>query len=170
MPELRQPASKIVAWFGLKLADWTLYYGSIGALLFGIVAACYLTLRSSSDIHTITWLPRSLDPIIRWADDHGRMRNVPAYALLAMPVMVLCRTRQSRTIAIILLAVFGAVLEGLQFFIPTRYCEWQDVALSWVGLLVTWGPAEALYWGVGRWRRSLKPHRLGRKHQSKVKR
>src|ERR1019366_6491362 len=102
-----------------------------------------------------------LDPIIRWADDHGRLRNVPAYALLAMPVMVLCRTRKSRAIAIIFLAVFGAILEGLQTFIPTRFCEWQDVALSWVGLLITWGLAEGLYWSAGR----LWPHRHGRKRR-----
>src|SRR5580692_10069493 len=51
-PVLRPPASKIIIWFGLKLADRTLYYGSIGALLFGIVAACYLTLRPSSDLST----------------------------------------------------------------------------------------------------------------------
>jgi hypothetical protein len=156
-PVLRPPASKIIIWFGLKLADRTLYYGSIGALLFGIVAACYLTLRRSSDLSTITWLPPALDPIIRWVDAHGRLRNVPAYALLALPVMVLCRTGRSRAIAISLLAVLGAVLEGLQYFIPTRFCEWQDVALSWAGLALTWLLVAGARWSGDRRLRHWQP-------------
>jgi chromosome segregation ATPase len=83
--------------------------------------------------------------------------------------MVLCRTGRSRAIAISLLAVLGAVLEGLQYFIPTRFCEWQDVALSWVGLLLTWGLAESLYWSAGRLRRFRTPHRHGRKDRSNAR-
>ena len=97
----------------------------------------------------IAWLPDSWE---RWADQHGRLHNLPAFAALALPVMFLCHGRRDRRGAIIILAAIAALLELLQYFIPSRTCEWQDIALSWAGLATTWLPFELFCWSVGRWR------------------
>jgi hypothetical protein len=36
-------------------------------------------------------------------------------------------------------------VEAAQYFIPTRWCEWEDVAWSWAGLAATWLVAETGY-------------------------
>ena len=76
-------------------------------------------------------------------DHHGYLQNIPAYALLALPFMTLFRGSRARAQIVGTLALFATVLEAIQYFIPSRFCEWQDVALSWVGLLITWGLFEA---------------------------
>lgn len=105
----------------------------------GIGCAIYLTLRPSSILSEVPWLPGGL---ARWADSYGRLRNLPAYAVLAVPFMVVSPRPRSRAISIACLALVGAILEGLQYFLPSRWCEWQDVAWSWCGLGLTWATAE----------------------------
>jgi hypothetical protein len=109
----------------------------------GIGCGIYMTLRPSSVLSEIPWLPTGL---ARWADSYGRFRNFPAYAALAVPFMFVCNGRRPRAKAIAWLAVFGAVVEGLQYWLPTRWCEWQDVAWSWVGLAATWLATEIGFW------------------------
>jgi VanZ like family len=145
-------AGSTPGWRMLRLA-------SLAALLFGGVAACFLTLRPSSDLRTITWLPRMLWPIATWADYHGYLRNVPAYALLALPVMVIFPGRKARAGALTVLAIFAAALEFFQLFIPTRFFSWGDIALSWAGLAITWALAEGIRWCSRRVQRILSKKR-----------
>lgn len=108
----------------------------------GIACGLYMTLRPSSMLSEISWLPEG---IARWADSYGRFRNFPAYATLAIPFMIVCNGRRARFRALKWLALFGAAVEAAQYFIPTRWCEWEDVAWSWAGLVATWLIAEIGY-------------------------
>jgi hypothetical protein len=118
----------------------------------GIGCGLYMTLRPSSVLSEIPWLPHG---VARWADSYGRFRNFPAYATLALPFMIVCRGRRGRFNAFRWLALFGAAVEAAQHFIPTRWCEWQDVAWSWAGLAATWLVAELGCMAAGRVRRPL---------------
>ncbi len=101
----------------------------------GLVAGAYLTPRRSSDLATVWWMPRVIS---RWTDRHGELRNVPAYFLLACPYLVVLRRPRARIWAIVALGVFGTALECLQLFIPTRWFDLMDIALTWAGLLLAW--------------------------------
>lgn len=141
----RQIPPRVLSRWLLKIAIKALRAGCIVATIFGVASAIYLTDRRSSDIETIRWLPNSLHNIAHWADYHGRFRNVPAYALLALPTLILLRTRASRARGILILALFAMVMEYTQLFIPTRFFEWQDITESWVGLVATWSLVEAAH-------------------------
>lgn len=110
----------------------------------GIACGLYMTLRPSSNLVEIPWLPRA---VAKWADSYGRFRNFPAYATLAAPFMIVCNGRRARFRALRWLALFAASVEAAQYFIPSRWCEWQDVAWSWAGLAATWLVAE-MSWKV----------------------
>ncbi len=106
-----------------------------GLGLLGLLAGAYLTLRKSSDLATVWWIPRVIS---RWTDPHGELRNLPAYFLLACPFLVVLKGPRGRITAIILLGIFGTMLECLQLFIPTRWFDLMDIALTWAGLLAAW--------------------------------
>jgi hypothetical protein len=137
----------------LHSATKALRIGCVAAIIFGVVSAIYLTDRSSSDLETIEWLPRYLHGVARWADYHGRFRNVPAYAVLALPALILLRRPGARGRAVLILAVFATVMEYTQLFIPTRYFEWQDIAESWLGLVAAWFLVETGRGTINRLRR-----------------
>jgi hypothetical protein len=101
----------------------------------GIASATYLTLRRNSNLRTVWWIPY---PIASWADYHGRVRNLVAYGVLAAPVMALYRDYKRQLLCLAVLGVLGTALEYGQLFVPTRWFEWQDIALSLAGLLATW--------------------------------
>jgi hypothetical protein len=125
---------------GLKGGCWL-------AFLFGAASAVYLTLRRSSDLRTVWWIPY---PIAQWADYHGRTRNLVAYALLATPILILTRNRSRQLKWLAALGLFGTALEYGQLFIPTRWFEWQDIALSLAGLATAWVLVEGARWIFGR--------------------
>jgi hypothetical protein len=118
----------------------------VAANIFGAVAAIYLTDRRSSDLETIPWLPVWLHGVARWADYHGRFRNVPAYGILALPVLVLCSTTRRRANAVVALATFATVMEYTQLLVPTRFFDWYDIIESWVGIIITWALVEACFY------------------------
>jgi hypothetical protein len=120
--------------------------GCVAAIIFGIVAAIYLTDRRSSDLETIPWLPVWLHGIAQWADYHGRFRNVPAYGILALPVLVLCSSPRRRGNAVVALATFATVMEYTQLLIPTRFFDWYDILESWAGIIITWILVEACFY------------------------
>lgn len=122
------------------------------AFVLGAVCAVYLTLRRSSNLRTVWWIPY---PVARWADYHGRMRNLVAYALLAAPILLLNRDRSRQLKWLAALGLFGTALEYGQLFIPTRWFEWQDIALTLAGLLTAWLVVEGARWGLARRRRTL---------------
>lgn len=115
------------------------------AFAVGAVCAVYLTLRRSSDLRTVWWIPY---PIARWADYHGRTRNLVAYCLLATPILVLNRDRTRQVKWLAALGIFGTVLEYGQLFIPTRWFEWQDIALTLAGLLASWLLVEGIRYAL----------------------
>jgi hypothetical protein len=119
------------------------------ALGFGIASAIYLTLRPSSNLRTVDWIPY---PIALWADYHGRTRNLAAYALLAVPVLVLFRDHRTQLKWMGVLAILGTALEYGQLLIPTRWFEWQDIALSLAGLATSWVLVEGFRFGLRRYR------------------
>ncbi len=114
---------------------------ALGAAVAGCVCAIYLTLRRSGELTTVGWMPPAVG---RWCDRYGRFRNMPAYFLLACPFLVFVRTPAARVRLMIWLGLFGAALELAQYFVPTRYVEWQDIAWSWVGLAIAWAVFEGV--------------------------
>ena len=117
------------------------------AIVCGLGIGTYLCLRPDPELEHVRWLPAVLT---HWADNHGQLDNVPAFAMLAVPFMFVCNGRRARRTAIAWLAVFAATLELLQYFIPTRFCEWQDIACSWIGLALTWLGYEFACWAAWR--------------------
>jgi hypothetical protein len=115
------------------------------AIVIGAVCAVYLTDRRSSNLETIPWLPRLLHGLAHWADYHGRFRNVPAYALLSVPVLILCTTARKRRLGVAGLAAFATFMEFTQLFIPTRFFDWFDILESWLGIVIIWVLVESAY-------------------------
>ncbi|HEY1764164.1 MAG TPA: hypothetical protein VGF85_04520 [Opitutaceae bacterium] len=113
------------------------------SFVFGAACAVYLTLRRSSELRTVWWIPY---PLARWADYHGRTRNLVAYWLLATPILVLNRDRSRQLKWLVALGIFGTALEYGQLWIPTRWFEWQDIALTLAGLLASWVMVEGARW------------------------
>lgn len=101
----------------------------------GVVLAVYLTLRPSGAFGTVPWIPGTL---ARWADEYGRFRNFPAYALLAWPCLGLFHGFAARAKVTVALALLAGGLEFGQLFVVTRWVEYQDVVWSWAGVLATW--------------------------------
>jgi hypothetical protein len=133
--------------------------GLVGAV--GIVIALFLLLRDSSDLRTISWLPKWR--IVYWIDYHGELRNTPAFAILAVPFLLLARGRRQRFKVIMALAAFVAVTEFCQRAIKTRWFDWNDIWLGWLGLFVAWGTVELFAWRQRvRYRQhlNLRPHGL----------
>jgi hypothetical protein len=121
------------------------------ALSFGIASATYLTCKRDSNLRTEWWIPY---PVAAWADYHGRVRNLYAYAILGMPVMALFRDYRRQLTWLALLGIIGTALEYCQLFIPTRWFEWQDIALSLAGLALCWVVVEGPLFVI----RRLRPH------------
>ncbi len=105
------------------------------AIIAGGGCAIYLSFRSTGELATVPWLPEAVG---NWADQHGRFRNLPAYFLLAIPVLLAMQTPASRLRAVGLVGVFGTVLELAEIFVPRRMVEWQDIAWTWAGAIAAW--------------------------------
>ena len=111
------------------------------AIVCGICLGAYLCLRPSGALQTVSWLP---DFVAKWADQHGRLRNLPAFALLTAPILIVSNGRSARLKAVVGVAAFSASLECAQYFIPTRMFEWQDIFWSWIGVVLAWSAFEAM--------------------------
>ncbi|WP_414663045.1 hypothetical protein [Horticoccus sp. 23ND18S-11] len=109
----------------------------------GCACAIYLSWRSTGRLATVPWMPEAVG---RWADEHGRFRNLPAYFLLSCPFLLAAPRLGIRAWSALALAVFGAVLELAEYFVPVRMVEWQDIAWSWAGVAAAWGAIEAGGW------------------------
>lgn len=120
---------------------WRVVVGLIG--LVGIGFATFLLFRPSSDVRTLG-LPHW--EIFRWIDEHGVFRNLPAFALLALPFLLLARGRRQRRNVIVWLAGFVAVTEFGQLAISTRWFDPKDILLGWLGLAISWAAMEFVAW------------------------
>ena len=97
----------------------------------GVALAIFLSVRSSPTLTTVWWLPHFVS---HWADRHGVFRNFPAYAILAVPFLMITPGILQRACVIASLAVVAALLEVIQLWIPTRFADLGDIFWSWAGL------------------------------------
>jgi hypothetical protein len=107
----------------------------------GVGLAIFLSVRSSPAMMTVAWLPKWVG---HWLDQYGRFRNFPAFAMLAIPFLIITPKFLQRACIIVLLAMLVDSLELVQLFIPTRYAEGWDIFWGWAGLLAAWGIFEAV--------------------------
>lgn len=107
----------------------------VPVVLLGCGCAMYLSFRSTGEISSVTWMP---DAIGQWADQNGRLRNLPAYFLLCCPVLFALQLARARAWAAAALGLFGTILELAEYFVPQRMVEWQDVTWTWAGVLAAW--------------------------------
>jgi hypothetical protein len=127
----------------------------VPAGLLGCVCAVYFCWRGTGAVSTIPWMP---DAVGQWADSHGRLRNFPAFFLLACPVLPIFSRRVSRLWAAVALSTFGTVLELVEYFIPGRMVEWQDITWSCGGVAVAWVSFEGAHWLIERSGRNSSCH------------
>lgn len=92
----------------------------------------YLSLRASSSLRTVPWMPGHLG---RWADTNGILRNTVAFLALGLLAFGLLG-RGRRIVAA--LAAFAVAIEVPQIWIPTRIFDWRDIAASLAGLALAW--------------------------------
>jgi len=102
----------------------------LAGLPLGVIA--FLCLRRSSRLEDLWWIPSWL---ARWADRHGCLDNIPAFALLAFILSVVFGRRTGSVIAVAL----ALGLEYAQLFIPTRCFDWRDILSSELGVILSLG-------------------------------
>jgi hypothetical protein len=122
-----------------------LYAGCLAIGLFGAGLAIYLSVKSSSRMETVHWLPHG---IIKWADHHGRFCNFPAYALLALPFMAVCSGLRNRLRVSLVLILLVASMEVVQLGIPTRHSDLWDVFWGGAGIFAV----QAVFELSSRWK------------------
>jgi hypothetical protein len=120
---------------------------AMAAALVGVGCAIYLSFRSTGELSTVAWMPATVG---EWADQHGRLRNLPAYLLLTLPFLALFREWLPRLGAAVGVGIFGTVLELAEVFVPGRMVEWQDVTWSWAGVGAAWILGEGVRQGAVR--------------------
>ena len=104
----------------------------VGVGLFGTGLAIYLSVKSSSRMEDVHWLPHC---ITHWADHHGRFCNFPAYAILALPFLALVSGTRNRLRVSLVLVSLVALMEVVQLWIPTRHSDVWDVIYGGSGIL-----------------------------------
>lgn len=105
----------------------------------------FLALRPSPWLGELPWIPRWLSG---WADHHGNLRNLPAFAVLAIALTLALGWRLGAAIA----AMLAIVLELAQLGIAARSFDWADIGWSLAGVAAAAGCC-----GLGR---LLRPTRL----------
>jgi hypothetical protein len=113
----------------------------------GVGCAMYLSFRGTGELSTVVWMPSAIG---EWADQHGRLRNLPAYFLLTLPFLALFQEGRSRLGAAVGVGVLGTVLELAEYFVPARMVEWQDITWSWAGVAAAWALGEGVRQGAAR--------------------
>lgn len=133
----------------MKGADVMARWGRwlVAAMALGVIA--FLALRASPEVNRVPWIPQWLG---RWADAHGSLRNLPAFAGLAAVLTVTLGAWAGCGLA----AVFAVGLEVAQLGLPHRAFDPADIGWSLLGIaLVAVGAALAAGWRRGRLRRRV---------------
>lgn len=100
------------------------------------VAAAYLALRPSPYVSEVVWVPKGL---AIWADRHGDIRNLVAFALVGLVAGGAGRLAGLGAYRLLLgVAVLAAGVEIAQLGIAGRVFSWVDIAWSWAGVGVAW--------------------------------
>ena len=113
----------------------------LAAAFTGLMA--FFSLRSSTYLHTVPWMPHWLG---NWADHHGIFRNTVGFFVFGLTMLLLLGTRAWHLAT---LCVFATAVEVAQIWIPTRRYDWKDIVASVAGLLLAWPIAWLL---ARRWR------------------
>lgn len=115
--------------------------GMAGVGIFGVGLAIYLSVKPSPSMTAVRWLPHFMT---EWANHHGQSCNFPAYALLAMPFLMLSPRVLQRALVTASLAILVASMEIAQIWIPTRFADGWDIFWGWSGLLASWAAFEVV--------------------------
>jgi hypothetical protein len=115
----------------------------------GLAMGGYLTLRPSGQMANMWWLPTVIG---QWCDQHGQLRNVPAFFLLVIPFLIALRRFPQRFVAMLALGFLAAFVEAMQLVLPGRHSEWEDVVFSWAGLLIAWSLSGSIRFFIRRLR------------------
>jgi VanZ family protein len=111
----------------------------------GLIAALILTLKPSGDVPYTRLTP---DWLTHWINRHGVLRNLFAYALLAVPFLFREPRFTGRLQVVWRLSLFATAVECAQLFIPTRWFEFADIAMSLLGIGSTWVVIEGFWRGA----------------------
>lgn len=106
----------------------------------------FLALRSSPHLTELRWLPRVL---AEWADAHGVVRNIPAFAVFH-GLLLIALGWQRRRVALIGSGLFAAGVECAQLLLDGRFFGWDDIVASWTGVAAAHGLAWVIYCGLRR--------------------
>lgn len=109
----------------IRIARGILWIAAVGVLT-------YLALRASPNLSEIGWLPESL---AHWADRHGVLRNLPAFAALYLVGIVAFGSGRAWPVCG-LACLVAFVLEAGQLLVPARTFDLDDILFSWAGVFV----------------------------------
>jgi hypothetical protein len=128
----------------VNLSPWNVKWLKALALIsVGVVA--FLALRPSPYVGELPWMP---DWLGHWADRNGNVRNLPAFAGLAM-ILVWALGWRAAGVWASLLAVS---LECAQVVIAGRSFDWADIGWSLTGVILVVAP----YYSVAKFREKRK--------------
>lgn len=113
--------------FGDMMAHNTKRVLLCGMALVGCGLVLFLALRGSPHLRELPWMP---DWLGAWADRHGRLRNLPAFAGLAVLLFPFAGIFRGACLA----GGLAVVVECVQIALPGRIFDWADIFWSLVGV------------------------------------
>lgn len=79
-----------------------------------------------------------------WLDQYVNARTGLAFGTIALVGQPLAERRRYRWFLCLGAGLLGVLFEFVQYFIPTRVCDWKDMAWSMAGALIA-----GLLWELG---------------------
>ncbi len=102
----------------------------VGAVLVGLIV--YFSIRPSPHLGEIDWLPTVLT---KWADGRGGedVRTAVPFLLLGGVTGFLSRSGRRVIVSAVVLVALVLLVEGAQYFVPSRTASIQDVGWGALG-------------------------------------